>query len=219
MEQKQKAVLNENTNHLSNWTIAEFLKKLASDEPIPGGGSVSALAGALAAALIVMYCRIGIHRKGVSGDDQEVLRKIITEATSYEQKLNRLITEDSLAFAEVTEAYKMPKTTEEETKLRQQAIQKAFKKAIDAPFQTLNDCVECLYLVREASVLGNPSAFSDLKVAQYLCHAGGKGAIENIEINLPYIKDAELLKQMESHLAKLREALEKASSEKISKPS
>jgi formiminotetrahydrofolate cyclodeaminase len=215
-QQKPKTVLE--NNHLSNWTINEFLKKLSSDEPVPGGGSVAALAGTLGAALIVMYCRIGTHRKGVSGDDQEVLRKIITEATSYEQKLNRLITEDSLAFAEVTEAYKLPKTTEEESKVRQQAIQKAFKKAIDAPFQTLNDCVECLYLVREASVLGNPTAFSDLKVAQYLCHAGGKGAIENIEINLPYIKDAELLKQMEARLAKLREALEKAATEKISKP-
>ncbi|HSE43546.1 MAG TPA: cyclodeaminase/cyclohydrolase family protein, partial [Acidobacteriota bacterium] len=97
-------------------------------------------------------------------------------------------------------------------------IQKAFKKAIDAPFQVLNDCVECLYLVREASVLGNPSAFSDLKVAQYLCHTGGKGAIENIEINIPYVKDPELQKQMEARLSKLREALEKAASEKISKP-
>jgi glutamate formiminotransferase/formiminotetrahydrofolate cyclodeaminase len=217
VDQKPKSVL-ENSHQLSNWTIAEFLKKLSSDEPVPGGGSVSALAGALGAALIVMYCRIGMHRKGVSGDDQEVLRKIITEATSYEQKLNRLITEDSLAFAEVTDAYKLPKTTEEESKIRQAAIQRAFKKAIDSPFQILSDCVECLYLVREASVLGNPSAFSDLKVAQYLCHAGGKGAIENIEINVPYVKDPELQKQMEARLVKLREALDKASSEKISKP-
>jgi methenyltetrahydrofolate cyclohydrolase len=220
VEQKSKTGLDSNnSNLLTNWTIADFLKKLSSDDPVPGGGSVAALAGALGAALIVMYCRIGTHRKGVSSDDQEVLRKIITEATSYEQKLNRLITEDSLAFGEVTDAYKLPKATEEESKLRQQAIQKGFKKAVDAPFQTLSACVECLFLVREASVLGNPTAFSDLKVAQYLCHAGGRGAIENIEINLPYIKDAEFVKQMETRVARLKESLEQSAAEKISKPS
>ena len=216
MEQK---INSNNSNDLTHWTVADFLKRLSSDEPVPGGGSVSALAGSLGAALIVMYCRIGTHRKGVSSDDQEVLRKIITEATSYEQKLNRLITEDSLAFGEVTDAYKLPKASEEESKIRQQAIQKGFKKAVDAPFQTLSACVECLYLVREASVLGNPTAFSDLKVAQYLCHAGGKGAIENIEINLPYIKDAEFVKQMEARVARLKESLEQTAAEKISKPS
>lgn len=216
MEQK---INSNNSNDLTTWTLAEFLKKLSSDEPVPGGGSVSALAGALGASLIVMYCRIGMHNKGVSSDDQDVLRKIITEATSYEQKLNRLITEDSLAFGEVTDAYKLPKTTEEESKIRQQAIQKGFKKAVDAPFQTLSACVECLYLVREASVLGNPSAFSDLKVAQYLCHAGGRGAIENIEINLPYIKDAEFVKLMEARVARLKESLEQTAAEKISRPS
>jgi methenyltetrahydrofolate cyclohydrolase len=129
-----------------------------------------------------------------------------------------LITEDSLAFAEVTAAYKLPKGTEEESRIRQQAIQKGFKKAVDAPFQTLNACLECLYLVREASVLGNPSAFSDLKVAQYLCYAGGRGAIENIEINIPYIKDAEFVKQMEARVAKLKDSLEQSATEKISKP-
>lgn len=201
-----------------SWPISEFLKRLSSEEPVPGGGSVSALAGALGAALIIMYCKIGAHRKGVSSDDQEALQKISIEASSYEQKLTRLITDDSAAYSEVTEAYKLPKTTEEETKVRQAAIQKAFKKAIDAPFQTLNDCLECLYLISEVSVLGNPSAFSDLKVAQYLCQAAARGALENIEINLPYVKDPDYLKHMDGRIAKLKEALEKATREKISAP-
>lgn len=216
MEQKSKP--NIDPGHMVNWTISEFLKKLSSEEPVPGGGSVSALAGSLGAALIIMYCRIGMHRKGISGDDQEALQKISIEATSYEQKLTRLITEDSLAYGDVTEAFKLPKTTEEETRVRQAAIQKAFKKAIDAPFQTLNDCLECLYLIAEVSGIGNPSAFSDLKVAQYLCQAGARGALENIDINLPYVKDPEYLKHMEARLAKLREALEKTGNLSISAP-
>lgn len=216
MEQKIKQPVD--YGQMASWTIAEFLKKLASEEPVPGGGSVSALAGSLGAALIIMYCRIGRHRKGISGDDQEALQKISIEASSYEQKLTRLITEDSVAYGEVTEAYKLPKTTEEEAKVRQSAIQKAFKKAIDAPFQTLNDCLECLYLVSEVSVIGNPSAFSDLKVANFLCQAGARGALENIEINLPYVKDPEYLKHLEARLSKLRDALEKAANTTISPP-
>ena len=165
-----------------------------------------------------MYCKIGSHRKGVSGDDQEVLQKISIEATSYEQKLTRLITDDSLAYEEVTGAYKLPKTTDEETKVRQAAIQKAFKKAIDAPFQTLNNCLECLYLIAEVSVFGNPSSFSDLKVAQYLCLAGAKGALENVEINMPYVKDAEYLKQMEGRISNSKNPWKKSVTRRSPRP-
>ena len=203
---------------MAHWNITDFLKKLASEEPIPGGGSVAALAGALGAALIVMYCKIGAGRKGISGDDQEVLQKISLEATAYQQKLTRLITEDSLAYGEVMEAFKLPKATEEEAKLRQEAIQKAFRKAVEVPLQTLNHCIECLYLIAEVAMFGNPSAFSDIKVAEYLCTAGAKGALENIEINLPSLKDPDYLKDTESKAKKLRESLEQVSKQKIERP-
>ena len=216
MEQKAKPQLD--PNHLSGWSISEFLKRLASEEPVPGGGSVAAVAGALGAALIVMYSKIGTLRKGVSGDDQEVLRKIGLEATAYQQKLTRLITEDSLAYGEVMDAYKLPKTTEEEIKQRQQAIQKAFQRAVEAPMQTLAACVECLYLTVEIALSGNPSAFSDLKVAEYLCLAGAKGALENIDINLTSLKDPQYIKEAESKVKKLRDSLDQVSKQKISKP-
>lgn len=213
MEQKTKSQLD--LNQLSNWSISDFLKKLSSEDPVPGGGSVAALAGSLGAALIVMYSKIGMHRKGVSSDDQEVLQKISIEAASYQQKLIRLITEDSVAFAEVMNAFKLPKTTEEEIKARQEAIQKAFQKAAETPMQTLSACVECLQLISEVALFGNPSAFSDLKVAEYLCLAGANGAVENIEINLPSIKDAQFLKQTETKITKLKKSLEEATKQKI----
>ena len=216
MEQKSKTQLDPGA--MASWSISEFLKKLSSEEPIPGGGSVSALAGALGAALIIMYCKLGKNRKGASSDDQESLQKILTEAALYENQLTRMITEDSVAYGEVMNAFKLPKTTEEEAKARQQAIQKAFQKAVEAPMAVLNACVECLYLVAECSVLGNPSAFSDLKVAQYLCETGAKGAIENIDINLPSIKDEQFLAQVNAKVAKLKKGLEQASQQKVAKP-
>jgi len=213
LEQKPKSPLD--PNQLSNWTISDFLRKLASEEPVPGGGSVSAMAGALGAALIVMYSKLGGLRKGVSGDDQDVLQKTSTEASSCQQKLTRLITEDSLAYGEVMQAFKLPKTTDEEIRVRQQAIQRAFQKAVETPIQILTACTECLYLVGEVAILGNPSAFSDLKVAEYLCQAGARGALENIDINLPSIKDPQYLKETQTRLSKLKDSLEEVSKRKI----
>lgn len=215
MEQKTKLDM----SHLSQWTIEDFLKKLASDEPIPGGGSVSALAGALGAALIEMYCKLGAQRKGAGGDDQEVLQKINLEANNYQNQLTRLITDDSLAYGEVMAAFKLPKSTEEEIKARQSAIQKAFHHAVEVPLQTLYACLECLYLIAEVSALGNKSAFSDLKVAEYLCQSGAKGALENIEINIPSIKDAEYVKQVEAKVQKYKDSLQKTMSHQIARPS
>jgi methenyltetrahydrofolate cyclohydrolase len=216
VEQKNKTNLD--SSQLANWSIVEFLRRLASEDPIPGGGSASALAGAVGASLIVMYSKIGALRKSVSSDDQEVMQKIALESASYQNKLTRLITEDSLAYGEVMAAFKLPKTTDAEVQARQQAIQCAFQKAVDTPMQILNAAIECLYLIAEVAILGNPSAFSDLKVAEYLCHAAAKGAIENIEINLPSIKDAEFLKQTEARLKKLKDSLEQVSKQKITKP-
>ena len=216
MEQKHKPQLD--PNQLTGWSISDFLKKLSSEEPVPGGGSVAALAGALGAALIVMYSKLGIMRKGVSSDDQEVLQKICIEAGSYQQKLTRLITDDSLAYGEVMQAYKLPKTTEEETKTRQEAIQKSFRNAVEVPMQTLSDCIECLYLIAEVAMFGNPSAFSDLKVAEYLCYSGAKGALENIEINLPSIKSLDYLQQATAKLEKLKNSLQEVGKQKITKP-
>jgi glutamate formiminotransferase/formiminotetrahydrofolate cyclodeaminase len=214
LEQKQKL----DPNQLASWSIADFLKKLASEAPVPGGGSVSALSGALGAALIAMYGKLGTLRKGVSSDDQEILQKISIEAASYQNKLTRLVTEDCLAYMEVMEAYKLPKTTEEESKARQQAIQRAFHVAVEIPLETMNACIECLHLIAEVALVGNPSAFSDLKVAQYMCQAGAKGAMENILINLPSIKDPEFVRMAETKMGKLKQSLDDFSKQKIEQP-
>ena len=214
MEQKLKL----DPNQLASWTIADFLKKLASESPVPGGGSVAALSGALGAALIAMYGTIGMQRKGISSDDQEILQKISIEAASYQNKLTRLITEDSLAYTAVMEAFKLPKTTDEETKARQHAIQRAFHLAVEIPLETMNACVECLQLIAEVVLVGNPSAFSDLKVAEYMCHAGAVGALENIAINLPSIKDQEFVKMIDGKVARLKHSVDEFSRKKIEKP-
>ena len=79
-------------------------------------------------------------------------------------------------------------------------------------------CLECLFLIPEAAPFGNKSAYSDIKVAEYLCIAGAQSAGENIDINLPSIKDTEYVKQVEAKLKKFRDSLEKAIRQSIPKP-
>ena len=154
----------------------------------------------------------------MNGDDQEVLQKISIESESYRTKLTRLITEDSLAYTEVIQAFKLPKGTEEETRARQQAIQRAFHLAVEIPIETMNACIECLHLIAEVALIGNPSAFSDLKVAKYMCQAGARGAMENVLINLPSIKDQEFVRIINAKLAKLKQSLEDFSKQNIEQP-
>src|SRR5262249_6830382 len=114
--------------------------------------------------------------------------------------------------------FKLPKTTDEEKKARQSAIQSAFQKAVDAPMETLRMCVEAMALIPRVGPHGNPSAFSDLKVAQYMCQAGAKAALENIDINLPSIKDAKFLQEVGVRVNELKQALEKAGNQEIKHP-
>jgi methenyltetrahydrofolate cyclohydrolase len=203
---------------MTSMTLSAFLEKLSSEEPVPGGGSVAALSGALGAALITMYCRIGMNQQMTSRNAQDVLQNIVVEASQLQAKLAKMITEDSCAYGEVMKAFKLPKSTSEEKNRRQAAIQNAFRHAIEAPLQTFQMCVECVSLIPQVGPCGNPSAFSDLKVAQYLCQAGAKGALENIEINLPYIKDSNFLSEVKANVSDLRRALEQAVKKKIEKP-
>jgi formiminotetrahydrofolate cyclodeaminase len=84
--------------------------------------------------------------------------------------------------------------------------------------ETLRTCVDAMALIPQVGPYGNPSAFSDLKVAQYMCQAGAKAALENIDINLPSIKDANFLSQVSIQVNELKLALEKAGNQEIKKP-
>jgi methenyltetrahydrofolate cyclohydrolase len=210
--------LNLKSDELTSMTVEAFLEKLSSDDPVPGGGSVAALSGSLGAALIAMYCRIGLHNKNLAEEARTILQDAVSRASQFQTQLAATVTEDSRAFGQVMASFKLPKSTDEEKQLRQSAIQSAFRKAVEAPLDTLRMCVEATALIPRVGPHGNPSAFSDLKVAQYMCLAGAKAALENIDINLPSIKDAKFLSEVESKVNELKRELEKAESLEIKKP-
>lgn len=187
---------------LTEMTLEEFNATLGSDAPAPGGGSVAALSGSLGAELISMCCNLSKGKK-----DLEVHRAVIDETLSDLESLRinllKRVDADTDAFTEVMDAFKMPKNTEEQIEARRQAIQDGYKSAIDSPMTTARQCVDVL---RTAAVLPgkfNTNAMSDFGVSVLMAHAGLEGAIMNVRINLPVVKDASFVAETEVEAAAL----------------
>jgi formiminotetrahydrofolate cyclodeaminase len=169
-------------------TVEEFCKILGSDAPAPGGGSVAALSGALAAELVCMVCRLSIGRKDYEQHDQ-LLRSTLEEASALAPSLLKRVDLDTEAFNGVMAAFKMPKTIEEEKKARTEAIQANYKEAVQSPLAIARECRQVLHAAHNIIGKSNANALSDLGVASQQAIAGMEGAIMNVEINLPAIKD------------------------------
>lgn len=180
--------------------INEFLNLLSSDSPTPGGGTVSALAGALSSALFQMVCTITLKKS-----DSEDLKSLRDKARKWEDEFSELMDLDSEAFDEVISAFSLPKTTEEEKEFRSKKIQDAFKKASEIPLKTANLCYSILEELTNIEKKINPNVMSDWKVAKNLAIAGVLGGISNVEINLPSIKDEGFKEKMMKQINSLKE--------------
>jgi formiminotetrahydrofolate cyclodeaminase len=161
----------------------ELLDRFASPDPTPGGGSAAALAGATAAALVTMVCRMPKTR---TGDPAERARldQALADARTTGDQLRRLVDEDSAAYDAVVAAYRLPKATAEEKASRKRAVDAAVAVATDVPLRTAEMCSAVLAAAQAAAENGNPSALSDARTAAALAWAGLKGAAENVRINL-----------------------------------
>ena len=151
---------------MGNKKIEDFLEELASKSPTPGGGSVAALAGAMAAGLVEMVWNI---TKNV---DTELQRN---KLKNLRLELLKLADEDSKAFDKVMEAYR----SKDKSKIRE-----SLQKAIDAPAKVKRLSIEIEKLAKVAAKKGNKNAFSDAKTAIYLARASQKSAEENVKINM-----------------------------------
>ena len=173
---------------LIDLTVTDFLDELASDSPAPGGGSVAALNGALGAGLIAMVARLTIGKKGYD-TVQSLMEDTRDGADRLKQRLTELVDEDTQAFNAVMAAFKLPKETDEDKVARSAAIQAGYQQAIHTPMETAESCLAVLELAAAIAGKGNANAASDLGVATQVAYAGVEGAVMNVKINLPAIKD------------------------------
>lgn len=188
-------------------TVKEFLKELASDSPAPGGGSVSALAGSLAASLVAMVARFTAgHGKAVELEQR--VRCNMDQSLGLQHALQKDIDGDTEAYNRVVKAYRMPREGPEQKALRSAEIQKALQGATRLPLQVAQNCLEVLRLCAWAITEGNPNTWSDAVVAFLMAQSGIRGALANVAINLDGIRDAVFKKEMRDRADEIRGELE-----------
>lgn len=169
-----------------NWnslTLDEFQSSLASKSATPGGGTASAVALGQSAALVAMVSRLTMgNEKWQDGWNHS--QSALDTASEVMESSNRLAIEDSQAFDEVMNAFKLPKSTEVEIGLRKESIRKATLLAAEVPYNTASLAIKLLERMEPLSKSCNANAVSDVGVACLLATAGCKGALFNVEINL-----------------------------------
>lgn len=166
-------------------TLGDWMDSVASSSPAPGGGTVSAVAGAMAAALAAMVGRLTVGRKKYAAVDGE-FRQVVDGAEALRLRLMRLGEEDAAAFNVVSAAYALPKAKEVE---RKAAIQRALIGAAQVPLETLRAAREVAALAARAAEAGNRNAVSDAGVAALLAGAAARGAAYNVRINISGMPD------------------------------
>jgi len=173
---------------LTRLPLNAFLDELASENPVPGGGSVAALAGALAAALTTMVARLTL-RKEKFKDRWAALESVEKRAAPLIRTFQRLLQQDADAYRAVVESLRLPKDTPEQKGARTEAIQKAFKEAARVPLETLRTLEWLMDEAAQALRSGNPNAASDAGAAVQMIRAGAVIAAYNVWINLLSVQD------------------------------
>lgn len=173
---------------LIDMEVTKYLDVLKSDAPAPGGGSVSALAGAQGVGLFMMVADLTIGKEKYA-DYQEICKEAKEKGKALYAELVTGVDKDTEAFNLVSAAFKMPKETDEEKAARKQAIADGTLVATEVPFRTMQLGYEGLLLAKTMIGKSNPNAASDLGVAILNLTACIKGAWLNVKINLPGVKD------------------------------
>ena len=177
---------------LAELGIQALLEKTAAAEPVPGGGSMSALSGAVAASLIEMVANLTVGKKGYEAVSEE-MQGVAVKAAEAREKLTAAIDRDADAYQQVFSAFKLPKATDEEKAARTQAIQYALKSAALIPLEAARDSLSIMELAAEALAKGNKNAYSDAAVAVLHARTAVLGSIYNVQINLADIKDEQFV--------------------------
>jgi glutamate formiminotransferase/formiminotetrahydrofolate cyclodeaminase len=196
-------------------SVSGFIASVASSHPVPGGGSVAAHAGALAAALAQMVAGLTIGKKKYAAVDSE-MKDAALKAVSLGNTLAALVKRDAEAYARVSEAYKLPKEPADAATRRAEAVTTALLKAAEVPLETARASVEVAQLAALMAEKGNTNAVTDAGVAALLAQAACKGAAYNVRVNVQALDDKSkgeaLAREAERLVKKAGELAERATS-------
>ena len=194
-------------------SVDDFVGAVASSTPTPGGGSVAAHAGALAAALAQMVAGLTIGKKKYAAVDAE-MREVAFSGAELRRKLLELVDRDATSYAAVAEAYKLPRDPDSAA-AREAAITRALLGASEVPLETARACAEVAELAAAVATRGNSNAASDGGVAALLAEAACKGAVYNVRINVAALADRSLGAELVTEAQALVERTSKAAAEAV----
>ena len=182
--------------------IDEFLERLASVQPTPGGGSAAAIMGAMGAALVSMVCSVSIGKKGYEAAEAG-LQAVRARSEALRLRLGAMVEEDVAAFDGLMAAYKLPKATEEQKNQRAESVQASLRRATEVPLDCARVCAEVIELAHRAGELGYRGVISDAGVGALAAYAAARSAALNVYINAPALKDREFAHASLAELEKL----------------
>ena len=185
---------------MKNMTVEQFAMQTASNEPVPGGGSISALAGALAAALTEMVAGLTIGKKKYAEVEEEMKKAVAPMHEICEHLLDD-IKRDSESFDLYMQALTLPKETEEEKAARTKAMQDGLKAAVAVPLSVAKRAYEVMPYAEVMVTKGNKTAVTDALVATMMARTAVLGALFNAKINLESIKDEAFVEETAKEVA------------------
>lgn len=191
---------------LIDLTVHDFINEVDSKSPAPGGGSVAALAGSIASALSRMVGHLTVGKKKFKALDehtQNEFNEALNVLLEIKEKLVVLIDKDTEAFNEIMNAFKLPKETEEEKKVRSAAIENATVTAIEIPMEVATLCKQGMEVIDIIKKDGNKNCTSDLGVSMLMFYSGLIGAVMNVNINIPGLSNPELISDYQNKVNEL----------------
>ncbi len=183
-------------------SIQQFLDDLASKSSTPGGGSATAVFGAMAAALVSMVANLTIGKENYESVETK-MKELLEQSEDIRQRLIDLIQADIAVFNQVMDSYALPKDTEDKKQQRSQAIQKALMAATEIPLDCAKLSAEIIELSAQVAESGNFNVVSDAGVAVLSSHAAIRSAALNVNINLANIKDENFVNDRRAQLEQI----------------
>lgn len=182
---------------LTELTVKDFLNKVAGSDPVPGGGSIAALNGAIASALAAMVANLTIGKKNYA-DCEELMKQIAERAAGLKEEFVADVDRDSEAYDRVFACFKMPKATDEEKAARSAAIQEATKFAAQVPMEVARRAYGLMDTIAQVARKGNQNAVTDACVAMMAARSAVLAALMNVRINLGSLKAKEFALAMQA---------------------
>ena len=197
---------------LVDMTCTGFAEETASESPAPGGGSISAYMGALAAALGTMVANLSSHKAGWD-DRWEYFSNWADNGMAVMNELLYLVDEDTAAFNKIMDVFGMPKSTDEEKAARAEAMEVATLYATQVPLRTMKAAYKAFEVVRAMAEEGNPNSVSDAGVGALAARSAVMGACLNVKINAAGLKDRAMADALVKEAEEIQAAAQKAEAE------